>query len=67
MTHEQEVEVRQLKADIDDLERQLRALKEAISPGRVGGLNYYIGVAQRMREKELKIKTDWSPSKHGRP
>ncbi len=31
-------------------------LKEAISPGRTANLEYYIGVADRMRAREMIIK-----------
>ncbi len=35
---------------------ELKALREAVSPGRQSTPEYYIGVARRMREKQLVIK-----------
>lgn len=35
--------------------RELAELREAISPGRIGKHSYYLGVAKRMRARELQI------------
>lgn len=41
--------------EIIHLREQLHELREAISPGRIGKPEYYIGVAARMRSKETRI------------
>lgn len=41
--------------EIIHLREQLHDLREAISPGRIGKPEYYIGVAARMRSNETRI------------
>lgn len=45
-----------LKELVDPLQAEIYALREAISPGRIKDLCYYVGVARRMRERELVIR-----------
>ena len=40
-----------LKAEIEN-----KALREAISPGRMADLDYYVSVAKKMRDRELRIR-----------
>ena len=42
--------------DRAELIRQVNALKEAISPGRIRNLDYYLEVAAKMRERERAIR-----------
>ncbi len=46
-----------------DVAEENRLLREAISPGRIKPLSYYLRVVERMRAKELRIHAqDASPS-----
>jgi hypothetical protein len=40
-------------AMIEWLEQELAQLREAVSPGRIGTAGYYIGVANRLRQREI--------------
>lgn len=41
---------------IGTLTVELDTLREAISPGRIGDLDYYVGVAKKLREKQAVIR-----------
>ena len=42
--------------EIIHLREQLHDLREAISPGRIGKPEYYLGVAARLRSKETVLR-----------
>ena len=49
----------ELYAQIAKLIKERDSLKEAISPGRIADLEYYLLVAAKMREKQAVITPKW--------